>query len=510
MDGGHRKRCVQEGRGVATLALAVGALSISAEALAQQGQSPPVPEPPILFRAGGAIETTFTDNVDPGQPVKDSDLLGTATATAVLQGRTRRGEINGTLNLSYDYYTHNTRLNGARYDGLLNTRADLIEDVVDVSAQVGATLQSTSSQGAEAATDRLIGANQTQVINSSLNPRYRTRVADFAEATVTYALASVVYEQPSTATAPPPSSDSVSNEGQIDLRSGPEFEMIQWSVSALARELRRVGTLPLQSPTDDRTSMRRNAQSSLEYEVSPQFRFIATGGVDDIDEPSLISPPDGGFGTAGFAWQPSERTSFRINGGYRYGGPTLDADVTYQPREWLRLGLTVSESVETQQSLLNQQLNGVTRDENGILIDPVTGGEPTPNQNPFDLTDQAFRQNRVQLSLGGQFQRTTYTITGAYDQRDSDQVGSNSWTGQATVGRQLSLNLDVTLSGRYNRIAQGGLVTQITETYGGAFNVNYRLGPTAFLTSTYSYLKRVSPQIRTQENALVVSLARRF
>lgn len=507
MEGGTNvTRNEQVSERVSSILMIVAGSLLSTSAVAQI--APPGPTPPFLFRAGGAVDLTYTDNVDPTLPVKDEDFLVSTTATANALSQGARGEVNVNLNLSYDYYTQNTRLNGVRYDGILGARTDIYEDNLDIALRGSAGLQQTNNEQGQAATERLIGSNQTQVLSGGIVPRLRTRLGDVAEATLTYDLSGTFYTQPESSVSALPASDAVIQAVTASFGSGPYFDALQWTLRGSAEREKRVGTLVNPGAFPDRDVQRRNAEAELRYEVSPGLQLVTRGGYDDIEQSSLTSENDGAYGTAGFDWRPSQRTNFNVQAGYRYSGPTADASITYAPRPSLRFALSFQESIETQQRLAAR--GDFITDDTGLIIDPVSGVPPNPNGNLFDINDAPFRRNAIRLSVSGDFRRTGYSLSGAYETRNTDVTENESWTATAELSRKLGPMGTFVLSGSYRRTTEGVAGLQETEDYTGSARYDYQLGPTLYTSLAYYYRDQTTPLISTQENAVVLSLARRF
>jgi uncharacterized protein (PEP-CTERM system associated) len=490
------------------LLLLAATTALSTSALAQIAA--PGPTPPFLFRAGGSLDVTYTDNVDPNLPVKDEDLLVSSTATANLLGRGARGEVNANLNLSYDYYTQNTRLNGARYSGFLGARTDVYEDYFDIALRGDAGLQQTNSQGGEAATDRLLGSNQTQVLSGSVTPRLRSQFGDVARATLTYDLSGTFYTQPATSLGGSPASDAVIQNAALDVASGPDFDRLRWNLRGYIEREKKVGTLASPAVFPNREVERQNGEVELRYATTGSLELVGTGGYDNIDQATLTTKVDGAYGTAGFSWRPSPRTDVNVQAGYRYSGPTAQAEITYAPRPSFRIGLALEESIETQQRLATRRSGDFITDETGLILDPVTGSPPDVNGNDFDINDAPFRRNSVRLSIGGNFRRTGYSLSGSYEKRDRDLADSESWTTTAQLSRELGPRGTFVVSGSYQRTQEAVATARNTEEYSASARYDYQLGPTFYSSLVYYYRDQTTALISSQENAVVLSLSRRF
>ncbi|MDX2222073.1 MAG: TIGR03016 family PEP-CTERM system-associated outer membrane protein [Rhodospirillaceae bacterium] len=500
----------------ATAAAALAVAGFGATAVGQTRGQATAPEPPWLFRAGGSIDTTVTDNVLVSETAKETDVIGTAVARAALRGNGNRGRINLAVDLGFDYYAHKTNLNSERYSGLLNGDLDLIQDYFNIAANAATQLQSTTVGGAQPATERSIGQNQTQVLTYSVDPTFRARAGDFASFQAGYSFqGSNFLDPPIDTAADAPASDSYTHSADISIAAGPAFGRFGWTLSGSASDT-KLSNRPVGAIGGD-NSKRRNGQATLSYRVSAATLLLASGGYDDIEEATLNEATQEPYGRAGFEWRPSDRTEIRLEGGYRYGGPTFDASVSYAPREWLAVRASYTESIETQQQRFGGNLGGVIRDEGGNLIDPITGLDPNVTDPNFDLSDQAFRSNRAQASVGGQIGRNSYALTGSYEIRNANTVETDQWSVGLSLGRQLAPRVTASVQGNYGKTAPvagaplpGPLPAVSTEDISASAQLDYQLGPSVYLSLQYIFSDRTSDIINSRENVGVLSLSRRF
>jgi len=190
--------------------------------------------------------------------------------------------------------------------------------------------------------------------------------------------------KPQVNSATVPASDSVQQTVRVNLDSGSYFDRLTWSADGNIQRMDRQGPAG--------SFDRRQAEGSLLYAVVPNMQLVATGGYDDIRDPSLGSGIGGIHATGGLRWSVSPRTKVTFDAGVRYRDPYYNALITYGLGRAVALKASYSVSVETPQSLASQNLNGLTRDPLGNLINPNTGLPANPNDNPFGLNDQVFRR----------------------------------------------------------------------------------------------------------------------
>lgn len=450
---------------------------------------------------GGTVTVTGTDNVEPEQVERRSDLLTTSRLNLGLSRSSRNISARVSGNFAWDAYSRTTRLNGIRYNALGLVSSEFLDRRLSLDLRVNTDQQDVNSSGATSAVDRSIGSNQTQILNFSASPTLRTSIGDWAVAEARYSVNGAYYFSTDTSPTAAPVSDAIIHRGTVSLGTGTRFPRFRLTGSATAEETNR--------EAGSQDSARRDIQADAEYQLYPRFRLTANVGYEEIEEPNFASDLEDPFGTVGFRWTPGPRTQITFNGGYRYQGPNFNGRISYTFAEQLSLSVTYSESIETQQRLTLANLGNVGFDELGTPIDNQTGQELAPEDLPFDLQDNAFRVDAVDLAFSGVIGRNRYRIGGRYDERDTNGVTSNSISINMDISRNLSQRTSASLGGSFQETDQAQV--GIDRTWTGRAVYQYQVSESFDLDLRYAFVKRESArQISFHENVLRLSATKRF
>lgn len=464
----------------------------------------------FCFTPRGSVELSYTDNVLLTDTNRKADYITIPEAGFNLTGRTPHASVTIDGSIFYDFYGATTRFNGVGYTGLANVKADIIDRYLTLAARVATDQQNINPLGAAPALTRTFGQNQAQVLNYGATPDFRWRAGDFFIADTQYDISLVNYYRAASSTTAIPASDSVTQTASINLRSGPDFSRLTWTADgSITRQDR---------PGPNSASNHRVGEASLFFAAVPNFQVVATGGYDDIVEPTLNQKLGGAHVTGGFRWSLSPRTKISFDGGRRYQKPYYTGDLSYSASAALVLHASYTKSIETPQSLAGLNLNNIVSNPSGGLVNPITGLPANPNDNPFGLNNQAFRDNSLQVGVNGVLGRTSYSLSGTYDRRISDITTSTNLGGTATLKRQLSRSFSDSLSIQYSQLT--GLPTVLggpaiagtkSDTVAVKDELDYILGSRTTLALSYIYQrKHAIPLLRTLENVGVLTLNRTF
>lgn len=450
---------------------------------------------------GGTVTVTGTDNVEVDQIERRSDMLTTTQFNVGVNRSTRTTTTRLTGNLAWDAYARTSRLNGLRYNALALVSSQFFDRKLGIDVRVNTDQQDINSSGATSAVDRSIGSNQTQVVNFSASPTFRTTVSNWAVAEANYSVNGAFYFSTDTSPTTAPASNALIHRGRVSLGTGTRFPRFRLTGTATAEETNREGIA--------QDSARRDIQADAEYQLYPRFRLTANVGYEEIDEPNFAADLEDPFGTVGFRWNPGARTQIVFSGGYRYQGPNFNGRISYAFGEQLNLTVNYSESIETQQRLALGNLGNVTFDELGSPFNAVTGQELGPGDLPFDIQDNAFRRDAVNVSLSGLIGRNQYSIGAQYEVRDTNGVSGNTIGLNASLTRNLTERASVAFAGSVQETEQ--TVTAPDRTWTASSVYRYRLSETFDLEARYAFVKRETVRgLAFHENVLRISAAKRF
>ncbi len=459
------------------------------------------------FFATGAADFTYTDNVYLTDTNRLSDFIISPSASFTARRATARSILNADVDVTYDYYTKNTRLNGARPSALLDGFANIIEDTLTVDARLATDVQQISNEERVPAIRRNLDRNQTQVLNYGVTPTLHGRFGGGIDGEASYDFSAVNFLDPPVGAANIRAGDTTRHIGRA--RIGTEESAgarLLWSASGYYEKSHVdnfVGAQP----------RRASGEARAEYRLSGPWSVLARGGYDWIEEPTLAVQPDGAYGLVGAIWRPSRRTLVRAEAGYRYRDFNGEAQVQYQLSPAMVLSASYRRDVQSDQRLLLDRLGNLGRDELGNLIDPITGLPPDPNAIRFDLTNQAFKRDQVRAGMYGRFQRNFYSINGDYERRDANGLGGKSWGASGTLGRDITPRLQGSLSVGYSKTtADPGLSISLRDsnTTSLGARLDYEVTRTVRTSLRYAHMQRSTTLVRYRENALILSLSKAF
>jgi uncharacterized protein (PEP-CTERM system associated) len=182
------------------------------------------------------------------------------------------------------------------------------------------------------------------------------------------------------------------------------------------------------------------------------------------------------------------------------------------------LNASYSQTVQTTQSLIAANLNGLIIGPGGVLINPKTGLPASPGFGPgvipFSLTNNSFLDKRFELDATATRGRNTYTVT-AYHDRQSDQVGQSNTQGIGGAlawTRQLWPNLTSNLGASYERISFLDASGRKDNYYSASAGLTYTLSRTASVQ--FSLLRSDTQSNQKQSNVVddlvTLSLTKQF
>lgn len=457
------------------------------------------------FTATGALDVMGTDNVFLTQADRRSDLVFTPRAEVSAQRVSARTVLNADVDVSYDYYTRNTRLNGLRPSALIDGIADLVDDTLILDGRLATNVQQVSTGNRQAAVIRNLTENQTQVLTYGIGPTLRGRLGGTVRAEASYDFSGVSFLRPPVGSNQVQANDTTRHTAAARIGNDDGGARLRWSLDGRYERARL-------SRSQSRPE-RATGQARAEYNLSSAWSLVGRGGYDWITDSTLFTKPHGAFGLAGVIWRPSNRMHVRAEAGYRYDDFNAEAEVQYQASAALVLSASFMRDVQTNQRLLLTNLEGLARDEFGRLIDPVTGLPPDPNAIGFDFTNQAFKRDSLRVGLHGTLGRTFYSASGSYEHRDANGFTGKSWGGQAMLGRDITPRLQGSiLASHYRTEGDPAMALGIrdSKTTSAAAQLDYQVARTVQANLRYIHMRRDSTLVHYRENVVVLGLSKVF
>lgn len=443
------------------------------------------------------LKETYSDNVGLSSGGGASGVQGSDFITEINPGVSVTGtgshlKLNGSYTMQNIFYANNGSRNRIVNQLNANANAELLDDLFFVDGRASISQQNISTFGAQSTDNININSNRTDVKTYSISPYIRHKFGSFASTEARYTHNSV-------SSGFGGFSDSQQDSVDISLTSGSSFKNFGWGFNvnhqtidysqrkpvdsnrlsgnvsyAVIPEVRLTVTGGyennnfLASDNTVSTSGKNQAgafwSAGLTYIVTPEFSlnakkghennfFLASGGQGGGGG-SGGQNAGGDFWTAGFAWNPTQRTSIAANIGQRFFGDTYSLTASHHSRRtaW---SLAYSEDVTSSRS---QFLIPVTIDTAAFLdqlwsssiTDPVlrqqfveafinNNGLPSSLADSLNfLTNRYFLQKRLQASMSVLGARNTLVFS-VFDMRRDAQSGQ-TMDSQLIGPSNLSLN----------------------------------------------------------------------
>jgi uncharacterized protein (PEP-CTERM system associated) len=405
-------------RPLAQGAIALAVLSISGAQAAEWKITPRI-----------EAREAFTDNARLSRGSKTSDFVTRIAPGIDLKAQGGRVLADIDYELAYDAYARADDLNGFRHNLRGTGRVEFVEDRLFLDLGAFAGESPVLARGRASAIDRSLGGASSQFTSYSVSPYWRTRFGPWAEAEARYRFSQVAVTRDrgniDAAPAPALLSDTDIHQASGFVAGGENFNRLRWRLAADHAETRVSnggGATP--GTGGSATSLRRQSASAQpSYVVTRWLSLLGTLGYDHIESSGFRKDLDGSFWNGGVRLTPSQRTSFELTYGERYGGPNWASSLTAATEAGTALTLAYRETVENQALQSASGFSFLTRDPSGALIDTRTG-LPFVGRDPFfDQSDRTFLSRGLTLSLRMPMQRDTVTVSAQHVLRETEFGG---------------------------------------------------------------------------------------
>jgi uncharacterized protein (PEP-CTERM system associated) len=236
--------------------------------------------------------------------------------------------------------------------------------------------------------------------------------------------------------------------------------------------------------------------------INRNFGFLATIGYDDVDTPTSTRDLSGLFWSIGATGRLGPRTQFRFEIGRRYNTLGLVGTASYLLSSRLTLNLNASQDVGTGLQRAGTQVQRLTvSNSQGVLTG--TNGLP-PGFIRSDLNTGISTSQNIGLGLVGTYGRNSVNLGISATRRDFNVGSENLRSARASITRQVSLPISLTLGGFYRYVDDQTGVD--THAFGASLNLNYRLGSQTTLFVGVSRTDRFAKDIREEfsENSATI------
>ena len=406
----------------------------AAPAATGAGSEPSTAAPGLawVFTPSLTLSETYTDNVNlapPGQA--RSDFVTTISPSLNLVGQS--AHVN--LALTYDpqllLFALGTSSPVLQQQLLGTGKVEIIphEVFVDGSASIGQAYVNTA--GAFAPTNVTTNNNLQTVEAVNFSPYIDHHLGNYADTETRYR-----YSLVSTGAAGIGSQST--NQLVSTIKGGDYFGLLGLTLTSSYTKTSGLSTTT--GVVGNASNLDELERLDVVYPVYDRVSVTSSIGYEKIKDPTLIKQPSGVLWDLGLRYDPSPFTSVSVSYGHHPIGTDFAFSAKYDVSAQLHLNASYSQTVQTAQSLIAANLNGLVVGPGGVLINPKTGLPATPGNQPFgpgvvpfSLTNGSFLDKRFELDATATRGRNTYSVT-AYDDRNPIKLV------EATL-RQLAVHL---------------------------------------------------------------------
>lgn len=255
------------------------------------------------------LRETYTDNVALQDDAHaHGEFVTEITPGLLVQHKGPRLTLDAKYKLQYFALQHHdvSGTNRSAQQLQADAHAKLIEDVLFVDASAARGQQNISPFGQLVVDNNYASANRAEVKSWRISPYMLQRFGSDATAELRYARDAVDTGRTGLGNT---DGDTLS----LKLNSGTAFRTTGWGLQLSEQHINS-------NIANDSTV--KTANANLRYKIAPTLDLTAGAGYDSYDYQSLGGATSGGAWNAGFAWNPSHRTSLSASLGHRYFGPS--------------------------------------------------------------------------------------------------------------------------------------------------------------------------------------------
>ena len=415
-----------------------------------------------------SVTETWTDNVNlQAGPRAHSELVTQLAPGISAVRRGRRLNLSASAQLhQFLYlrdYQNNTADSELQYNGAL--QGMLVDDLLFVDASASRGLRSVSAFGPQLVDDLYALGNRAVIKTWSISPYLVQRFGHAATAQLRYTVDQVESGR---------FRGLNKTDGQslaASLASGESFKDLGWGLNYYRQEL---------DATRQGDSSTQSLSGNLSYKLTPRLSLTANGGYDRYDFGAFGGENEGSNWSAGFAWNPSQRTRLQASVGRHYYGKTGSLNANHRSR-YTVWSINYSDAITTtrQQFLLPSTIDTAAlldRLFSANYPDPVererivqaymaaTGLPPSLADNVNYLSNRYMRQKMLQATGAWRKGRSSAVLSLYASKRDavSDQQSDSEILGSqlATLNdnvrqRGVTLTYNYMINSRTNAVGIG-------------------------------------------------------
>lgn len=427
-----------------------------------------------------------------------SDLISTVTPEISVRGSGGRVSLDLDYSLLQSFYKNDSNRRDTQNSLAANGLLEFWDRIAFIEAQAGISRQLTSS--GSASTDSLSGQqkNRTEVRTLSLSPYFLHHFGTWVETESRLTLSKTMTDGDV--------ANTLNNQDTFLIKSGRRFTRLLWNATLDSGKLTR----------SDSTSTNRNLRSSVDftYVVNPKISLLFGGGYEKTEDGTLTDEPKGPIWDVGVDLRPGRKTSLRLTYGDRFETKNFGLDASHQLSSRTSISASFSESIQTSQQAISQDLSFIGTDPAGNLIDTRTGLPFTAGGGGFGLATEAFRQKLFSLQISGSRRRNTFSGGISWESRKTDTTGVEEIVreGNINLSRQMTPRVGANLGLSYSMTDFGTLDSRVAKDMSVSAGLNYRIFRDIQGTLNYILTKRKDDVGGSglTENAVTVGLQKTF
>jgi uncharacterized protein (PEP-CTERM system associated) len=352
----------------------------------------------------------------------------------------------------------------------LDSRATFVPEMIFLDANAVISQQPEDSGRPSSGSQLTASTNLDTVYTYRISPSLNNHFGTFADSGLRYAFSQIYSDD---------LPDTTIHTVEGSLISGSRFTRLLWALNADAQEA---------SGSRDISSV--FVAASAEYPLNRTLNLFASGGYEEISDPSLDDDPDGPIGSAGVRLSPGPRSILEVVYNHRFDSDFVTGSASYLIDSNSRIQAGYTERIETSQTTFSENLGFLRRDEFGNFIDSRTDRLFRLGDDNFGLEDNAFRLRAFNLALHLVRGRNVWDAVAYHERREIDALdevdtaygGSANWRHEMWPGSTFNLTVRYrhetfdTSSEREDQdlIGAGASIAQdLNETLDGVLGVNF-------------------------------------
>lgn len=438
---------------------------------------------------------SYTDNVLLEAIDPNSDIVVSADGTVQAIAQTLRSQVYFSYTLGLTAYADTDGLDGISHNLTSNNRFELLPGLLNVDLTGSVRERDSSSNLRSPATVRTINNRRTRVANVVLRPNLDTDFGNWSHFHFDTSYGITDFSQPDVGISTPRDDDQIWT-GNIGLNSLDKGNRLSWELGGNARG-------------DDDDFKKYEANAALKMQISDTLRLVVRSGYDKTDGRAAGYDIEKMSWRSGFEWEPVRNAFVQFEAGERFGGPSYDGSIRYDPSSRLSLRASYVQKLDT--------------DQGRFQFDTANSTAGTTTSTTTTTADNDIRtgtsiSETYTLGVSGVIGKTNYSLTGSHILRAFDRIdpltGLQDEDENIRGSFSLSRAFGARTNGSFNVFYQDNttnLIGSSIEGYGGSVSASYRVGNAAQLSLRYNYQHRQDRLGNdVEENVILFSVSQRW